>query len=771
MMPESQIQVNTFANDNYLHLDLSKNILLPSRIALAIFLDTQQNWRHTMTEVKLGLLPGRFSHTAIALALGAILPIGVSHGQEIKELAVSVASAKTEDSYKVDQSTSDKNTLSLLDTAKTITVISQTVMQDRNVDNLRDALRNVPGISMAAGEGGAPPGDSMSIRGFDASNDIFIDGIRDLAGYSRDTFNTEAIEVSKGPGSTTNGRGSAGGSINMQTKTAKLDEFADISARIGSESDYRATLDFNTKVGQQTALRINLLAEDGDVAGRNYVSNQSQGIAGSLMTQLNSHSSLSLNADVLNQDNVPDYGIPWVSNVTTGPLVNYANSAPPVNFDNFYGNLHRDFEKIDAKSITLRYENQLNASTKLIAKARTASVDRLNVVTAPRFISVATSTDIRMSDEKTRDTSNTINIMQLDLQGDYLLAGLQHNVVAGVELANEKFERWGYVALVADNLNDIPVLNDLYQPDPYLEFTGEYGRDGSRTYADGDTKGVYLVDNIELNSQWIIGLGVRWDEFDTSYHNNSANLSTAVNTLSDEISWNANVTYKPSQNSAIYFSAGTSFTPLSSNLTGGTSGNQSQANPEKNTNYEIGSKWELFNGRAIATAAVFQNTKTDGSYRDADDRNLYYFDGEQKVTGLELSVIGQLTEAFSITAGYTYQDSEVVNDLADNVGLSLARAPKNSATLWGRYDVNEQLAAGLGLEYVGERANGNSTTSRHAASYTLVDMMVSYQATDKLAIRLNATNLTDKDYIDQLGGGHFIPGTGRLVTLGASYRF
>ncbi|KXI27994.1 molybdenum ABC transporter permease [Paraglaciecola hydrolytica] len=713
----------------------------------------------------------KFTRSAIALALSAILPIGLSHAQEVKELAVSQATAQTEDSYKVDQSTSDKYPLPLLDTAKTITVISQSVMKDRNVDNLRDALRNVPGISMAAGEGGAPPGDSMSIRGFDASNDIFIDGIRDLAGYSRDTYNTESIEVSKGPGSTTNGRGSAGGSINMQTKTAKLEEFADVTARIGTESDYRATVDFNTKLGEQTALRINLLAEDGDVAGRNNVSNESQAIAASLMTQLTADSNLSLNADVLNQDNVPDYGIPWVSDVSEGPLAAYANSTPPVNFDNFYGNLYRDFEDIDAKSFTLKYENQLSASTKLIAKARTASVDRVNVVTAPRFISVSDSTDVRMSDEKTRDTSNSINIVQVDLQGTYVISGMTHNVVAGTEFAKEKFERWGYVALVADNLNDTPVLNDLFDPNPYLEFTGQYGRDGSRTFADGTGKAVYVVDNIELNSQWIVGLGLRWDDFDTEYHNDSADLASYITTDSKELSWNANISYKPSQNSTIYVSAGTSFTPLASDLTGGVSGNQNNANPEKNTSIELGSKWELFKGRAIATAAIFQNTKIDGSYRDADDRNLYYFDGEQKVTGLELSVIGQVTDELSVTAGYTYQDTEVVNDLDDNVGLSLARSPKNSASLWARYDFNDQLAAGLGLEYVGERNNGNTSTSRTADSYTLFDMMVSYQATEKLSINLNGSNITDEDYVDQLGGGHFIPGTGRLITLGATYSF
>ncbi|MBC3764779.1 TonB-dependent receptor [Neptunicella marina] len=712
-----------------------------------------------------------FHQTALAVAITASLPT-LASAQEVKQLPMAQAQAQTEQDYKVDQSTSYKNPLPLVDTAKTIDIVPQSVMKDRNVDNLRDALRNVPGISLAAGEGGAPPGDSMTIRGFDATNAIFIDGIRDLAGYSRDTFNTEAVEVSKGAGSTIAGRGTGGGSINMQTKTAKLDDFADVSARIGSESDYRATLDYNTKMSNSSALRINILSDDGDVAGRDNVSNGTDGIAVSYMSQLSEKTTLAFNADMLKQDNTPDYGIPWVSaGLTEGPLKDYAGGPPPVDFDNFYGNLYRDFEDIDAKSFTLKFEHQLSNQTSLRVVARSASVDRENVVTAPRFINVSESTDIRMSDEKTRDTSNSINIIQADLTGRYQTGSVTHNVVAGVELAKEKFERWGYVALIADNLNDDPGLNDLYNPDPYLEFTGQYGRDGTKTYADGDSKAIYALDNIELNQQWLIGLGVRWDDFETKYHNDDEDLSSFIGISSSKVSWNANLSYKPAENGTIYLSTSTAFTPVSTNLTGGSRGNQNELDPEKNESIELGTKWELLNQDVLVSAAIFRNVKTNGYVRSPEDRNLYSMDGEQKVEGLELGVTGRITDAFSITAGYAYQDSEVTAGAEAELGFPLARAPKNSASLWGRYDLSKQISAGLGVEYVGERYNGTSDTRRKANSYTLLDMMVSYQVNEKFAVRLNGSNLTDKDYIDQLGGGHFIPGVGRHISLSATYSF
>ncbi|MEI8617896.1 TonB-dependent receptor plug domain-containing protein [Pseudoalteromonas sp. B193] len=153
----------------------------------------------------------------IAAVVTATLSTWAS-AQDVQELSVTKAETKTESSYVVEKSTSHKYTQPLLDTAKTVTVINQAVMKDRNVDSLRDALRNVSGISLAAGEGGSPTGDSMSIRGFSATNDIFVDGIRDVAGYTRDIYNIEAVEVAKGPGSAVSGRGATGGSVNLESK-------------------------------------------------------------------------------------------------------------------------------------------------------------------------------------------------------------------------------------------------------------------------------------------------------------------------------------------------------------------------------------------------------------------------------------------------------------------------------------------------------------------------------------------------------------------------
>lgn len=722
---------------------------------------------------------------ALALAISAALPFGVAHAdEEFVELPAVEVSATVKDDYKVDQSTSPKYTQPLLDTAKTITVIPESLMKDRNVDSLRDALRNVPGISLAAGEGGTPTGDQMSIRGFDARNNIMIDNVRDIAGYTRDTYNIEAVEVAKGPGSAVYGRGATGGSINLQTKTAKLDDFNDISLRMGSENDHRAQLDSNTTLGERTALRINLLTDDGNVAGRDEVENAKNAIALSFATGLNTDTRFTVNADYQKQDNLPDYGIPWVSNSAdadpVAALAAYEGKAPPVDFSNFYGNVHRDFEDIEAQSLTAKFEHDINESTTLRLLGRIGSVERQSIVNAPRFDDLENSTDVGLDHQKTRDTKDSLKVVQLDLIGQYQTAGITHDVVTGIELAREEFERWNYDAVVADNLG----LVDLFNPDSGMAFTGRYARTGKDEEATGDTTAVYLFDTLTLNPQWQVSMGLRYDIFDTEYYYDlsGADPSVKLEAKDKKLSWNSGIVYKPAVNGSIYFAVGTSFNPTTEDLTVSTSGNGANLDPEETVSYELGTKWELINDRLFTSVALFRTDKTNAlsdapdGFFDADDGRFDVLNGEQRVQGLELSAAGRLTDKLTITAAYTYQDSEVIkatgDDKADQEGNELARTPEHSFSVWSRYDFNDKWAAGLGTQYVGERYNSASSSGREKADDFLIwDMMVSYRINNQWGLQLNGSNLTDEEYIDQLGGGHFVPGEGRYVSMTTTFSF
>jgi len=122
------------------------------------------------------------------------------------------------------------------------------VLQDQGVSTLRDALRNVAGISLAAGEGGAQ-GDNLTIRGFSARNDIFLDGMRDFGSYYRDSFDMEEVEVLQGPSSMTFGRGSTGGVVNQVTKTPEQGHFIGGTLQLGSDLT-RARHSFFNSLGE-----------------------------------------------------------------------------------------------------------------------------------------------------------------------------------------------------------------------------------------------------------------------------------------------------------------------------------------------------------------------------------------------------------------------------------------------------------------------------------------------------------------------------------------
>lgn len=213
--------------------------------------------------------------TALGLALSASQTHKVQ-AQTIQLPAVSVEENKGEEEYKVDQPSMNKLTEPLLDTPQTITIVPKQVLQDQNVTTLRDALRNVSGISLSAGEGGRQ-GDSISIRGFSAANDFYLDGMSDYGSYYRDPFNLDAVEVLTGPSSVLFGKGSTGGVVNQVTKTPGLSPFVAGSASLGTNMTTRVTADVNTPVpsiGPGVAFRANLMAHRNEWADRDEGENE-----------------------------------------------------------------------------------------------------------------------------------------------------------------------------------------------------------------------------------------------------------------------------------------------------------------------------------------------------------------------------------------------------------------------------------------------------------------------------------------------------------------
>ncbi len=701
---------------------------------------------------------------AVAIAAGLMASLDVSAAQKRSEQdieTIGVVAAK-----EVRNPSSDKFTRPLLDTAQTVNVISEDLIEQRAATTLRDVLRNVSGISMQAGEGGTPPGDQLSIRGHSARTDIFVDGVRDFGGYTRDPFNLEQVEVVKGPSSDYSGRGSTGGSINLVSKSPSLEDNTQANFALGSDSFSRLTLDTNQRIDSidGAATRLNLMYHNQGIAGRDEVKNERWGIAPSIAFGLDSDTRVTLSLFHLQQDNVPDYGIPWVpaSNV---PLADYADQPAPVDSNNWYGLLARDFEEVGTTMATVNINHRIADNMSLSNTTRYGITDRDSMVTAPRFANTD-STDIRRSDEKYRDQEDDIISNQTNLVMDFGGAR-EHRVLVGAEFTLEGEKRHTQELTGSDS-----PATDLYNPNPHDPYLENYQRTGTASVADSTSVAAYISDSVQLNERWQINGSLRWDRFDLEYTPDGSPRMERADTM---LSYRAGIVFKPVKEGSVYFGYGTSFNPTAEALSISTSSRRpgiADLDPEENTTIELGTKWELMNRQLFVSAAIFRTEKTNARTQDLDDPNdLLVLEGEQLVQGFEAGISGHLLERLNIYAGYTYLDTEVTESKnPSEIGHALANSPQHSFNWWSTYQVDENLQLGLGAQFVDDRFNRVPNT-RVAPSYWTCELSASYTVSDRLSFRLNVQNVLDEDFIDYVGGGHFIPGMARVALLSSTFRF
>lgn len=703
---------------------------------------------------------------------------------------VVVQGQRTSD-YKPEALSSPKYTQPLRDVPQTVTVVPQAVIEQQGATTLRDVLRNVPGISFQAGEGGVPAGDNMSIRGFSARTDTFVDGVRDFGGYSRDPFNSEQIEVAKGPASAYAGRGSTGGSVNLVTKAPGLAPSYGGTLGLGTDEYKRATLDLNTPLNgigiKGSALRLNGMWTEAETAGRDAVENKRWGIAPSLVFGLGTPTRVTVNYLHLDQDNIPDYGIPWVpagsSNGVPVPntnpvLARHSNQAPPVDFENFYGLKARDFEKTRTDLPTVRLEHDFNDSFRLQNLTRYGQTSRDSVITAPRFVDLDTSTNTlygtRVNRQiQSRDQVDRIVANQTALTSSFETWKLGHTVVASVDYAHEAEENFARAGTTSQT--------DIFDPNPYDPNPGPVRRTGARVEAEADSVGLALFDTIEFTEQWQLTGGLRWEYFDLGFKSYAPNgdltAGTPVSRVDRLLDWRTGLVYKPKPIGNIYAAYGTSSNPSAEGLslsTNATAASNVRLDPEESRTYEVGTKWDLFQNRLNLSLALFRTEKINARTEDpVDSSDLVVLQGKQRVDGVEVGAAGSITEKWKIFAGYAFMHSEVVSSKnRSEVGRRVNNTPEHTFSLWTTYSLPWNFEVGGGAYYTGSRLNTTAPpNTREAEGYWLGDAMLGYNLSRNFSLRLNVYNLTDEKYIDRVGGGHFVPGAARSAVLTASVKF
>ncbi len=747
----------------------------------------------------------RFRLTPIATAL-LCLGSGSTFAQGSPNLPEVKVTAPADTGYKVDQSLSPKSTAPLLDTPQTVNVIPAEVFAEQGARNLTEVLRNTPGITFNAGENGfATNTNNFSLRGFDTSGNIFIDGVRDSGNYTRDAFNLEQVEVVKGPAAD-NGRGGAGGYVNLVTKTPRYQQDF-VTGTIGygfdrydSGARKRASADLNRALGDAAAFRLNLMAEDSGVAGRDVAKLRGFGVAPSLAIKAGPATNLVFSYQHIQTDDRPDWGVPAAmipGMLARDPAIGKSNR------DNFYG-LRSDFDKTKSDALLARVEHRISSTATISNQTRWASTEREALYAVATAYDPATRLVTTQRQAYSRENTSLSNLTNLDLR--FATGGVKHHVAAGLELMREESEAGRYPANIPSN----PGTVDIFAPDPsraMAPFTGMVPTQTAKVRI--DTIAAYAYDTLELDPKWQVTGGLRVERYKVRIDSRTAagapqgpdGFERSELTIGGKIG----LVYKPAANGTIYVAYSEAALPPGSYLSnpdisrtgdnafpGWQGQNHKDSKEQRSTNIEIGTKWDLLDRRLATTAAIFHTERRNIAMGPGVVPIGY---GKQTVQGIELSAAGALTRSWSVFGGLLLMDSKRTHSAAIDAALSgdygtysttigdeLAFTPKLTANLWTSYRVDQALTVAGGVQHVGSSWVGRPDTADRVIpngrfgklpGYTVVNLMASYAVNRNLTVRLNVDNLFDKLYAtsSNWGGTRVSLGVPRTFMVSADLKF
>ncbi|MCS4298139.1 MULTISPECIES: TonB-dependent receptor [Acinetobacter] len=755
--------------------------------------------------------------TAIASSLSVIATSAIAQ-DEIAKLPTIKAQATTEQGLKVDQSANTKFVAPLLDTPKSVSVISKQLIQDTQVTTLADALRTVPGITLGAGEGGNPNGDRPFIRGYNSESSMYIDGVRNSTSQNREMFAIEQVEVTKGSASAMGGAGTSGGSINMISKVAKKGDFLEGSVAGGTDDYQRITLDGNKDFGNGIAARVAVMGHHNEKAGQDDGTEYKRaGIAPSITFGLDTATRATLSYYYLKSDDTPDSGVPYQYDTTKKATV-----GKPVDVKQgiYYGWLDRDFQKQENQNGTLKLEHDLTDSLTLSNTAVYSKSKNNYLWTQPDDSQGNIVNGKVWRRVNTNLTSTDSFTDQLALTGKLNTGAFKHKFNVGAEYSKQDSDRGTNIVTDPNtskiggsssnnNANNACSLTnsngwctDLNNPNSHDAWLGNVKANPNVTNITSKTQSIYALDNIEITPQWLLDLGIRWDKFETDmkYNQDSGSGATAIkagthyNSDNDFFNYQLGVTFKPADNGSIYLSYATSANPVGVDAGDGsegisvpgrnTSDEQSRAinnlKPEEVKTYEIGTKWDLLGNKLNLTAAIFRTEKENTRALDTDGftRNI----GETRVDGIELGANGNITNKWAISAGYTYLDSEIVDagftknsdgsySPSSTNGNQVQNVAKNSATLWTTYQVLPQLNLGVGAIAM-DKVYGDAANTKYVSGYVRYDAMARYNVNKNVDLQLNVNNLSDKRYFTKAYASHYATeAEGRNAVLSINFKY
>jgi catecholate siderophore receptor len=745
--------------------------------------------RDNVSSTKLG--------AGIAATLGVFIPVGAG-AQEVETIdlsTVEVGASGGEAANGLNAGTG----LSRLpgrvqDIPQTINVVPKEVLEQQNVTTLEQALRNVPGVTLSVGEGnGGLNGDQFRIRGFQAKNDIYVDGLRDFGVYVRDSFNIENVQVLKGPSSESFGLGTTGGVINSTSKRSFLGSLTAVDGTIGNGPLGRGTFDVNRQIDDTTAIRINGMIHDQDIVERDNVMSDRWGFASSLGLGLGTDTTWFLNYFRQHTDRTPDYGVPTVQIPGTRRALPVTEFGVPRS-TSFVRSTDQDVANVDL--LTLLLSIKATDWLTITNDTRLSFYDRAFSTTSAICVEACVFDFFRGRNPIVGYSAgggasywqNAWGIQNVTTGVAKFHTGfLRHEVVAGLDLFYQNDERNGATVL--------GVRPDQTLWSPTFANTTGYAivrNLDNRREGYGANVGVFASDRVWLNDTFSVLGGLRWDDFSSRYRNTNTTPGPLLGqfnpwqeTDTSFVSPKASLIWETTPNQTFYATYARSYSPPGQFIANSTNievpSSLVDLDPEKSDLYEIGTKMSFLEGRLGFNAALFRVNKSNSTDIDpiTGDIVLGTLDGGEarRVQGIELGLTGKVTDAWTVQLGYAHLDSKVKNSgTPTNIGNRVQGVPENSASVWTTYDLSHHFAGVPGKLLIGGGITYDDGYYAASDNITLIpgtfalDALVSYEFKN-FRMALNGYNLTDELNYTSAFTSRAVPSAGRTVTLTVGAKF
>ncbi|MFR9704126.1 TonB-dependent receptor [Aeromonas sanarellii] len=607
---------------------------------------------------------------------------------------------------------------------------------------LSEALTGIPGVNAS----GDTRFDGVTIRGFSASNDFYLDGLRDDMQYTRDLGNIERVEVLKGPAAVLYGRGSTGGIVNRVSKVPQKGQASSVSARVGSFDSRRFAADLNGEAGERVQVRLNLAQEDKE-SFRDDVTSKRTLLAPSVNWEITDTLNWLVQYERNEHDRTPDRGIPGVD-----------GRPADVPIESVYSDTRRDFIDDAAQSTRSRFTWDINDQWQLRQQLGYTTLDSqfdntyVTSVKGDKVTRARWQQDLKASSL----TSNT------EAEGQLQTGPVAHRLLVGLE------QGWqDRTPKLYQNASPIPP-GDLYDPGSLPTYDGAMklssdARHRVRGY------GLYVQDQLSLGD-WHLLAGLRRDDFTVTSRRNDLDKEETLSVTS--LSPRLGLVWNPIEEHAFYTSYSKTFTPVGGELIGITPGDKNNhLDPQHTRLYEGGVKSDWLNGRLATTLSLYRLEMYNKRSKDPLDPTRVILTGLQRTDGIELSARAQLTDEIYLRGGIAIQDAEQVKADADLQGKRPMNVSRQNGQLFAGYQSGQQGWFGeTGVTAVGDRFADNANTTT-LPGYARFDARAGYRWPQWEA-QLSVENLTDHDYfVSATSAAQIMPGTPRQLHLTAAYRF